>query len=53
MPASWTCGPYLGVGVSSGAIINRSTPPNSGSTTVSTRYAAMVSAFLPAAATAV
>ena len=51
-PAPWTCGPYRGVGVSSRASVNRSAPPNSGSATRSTRYAAIVSAFFPAAATA-
>jgi hypothetical protein len=47
-----TCGPYRFVGVSSRASVNRSTPLTSGLTTVRTRYAAMASAFFPAAAMA-
>jgi hypothetical protein len=39
--------------VSFRASVNFSIPPNSGSTTAGTRYAGMVSAFFPAAATAV
>jgi hypothetical protein len=53
MSAPSTCGPYRGVGVSSMASVNRPTPFSDGVITVSTRYAAIVSAFLPAAATVV
>jgi hypothetical protein len=50
-PLRW--GLYRGVGASSMASVNRPSPPSSDLTNHITRYAATVSAFLPATATAV
>ena len=52
-PAPCTCGPYRWVGVSSRATVSRSAPATSGLIASITRRAAILSAYFPAAATAV